>query len=136
MPLKNKRGDIPVTILVIGVVAICGLAIFSFIDSADKIQESFVGPGLIENILEIKEEMRFEEKDFSGFEWKAFTSDHEISFNDIKSNGNSIMSPFTLAKAKNQRGQIAINVDGDLIKGTYRDRTKDKLLVYVEYNLP
>jgi flagellar basal body-associated protein FliL len=35
----NKRGDVPVMILVIGVIAICGLAIFSFItfkQSSDK----------------------------------------------------------------------------------------------------
>ena len=31
--IKNKRGDIPVTILVIGVFAICGLAILSFMYS-------------------------------------------------------------------------------------------------------
>jgi len=35
--LKNKRADIPITILVIGVLAICGLAILSFIIS-DKVK--------------------------------------------------------------------------------------------------
>ena len=29
--IKNKKADIPVTILVIGVFAICSMAIFSFI---------------------------------------------------------------------------------------------------------
>jgi len=32
--MKNKRADIPITILVLGVVAICGLAILSFIVSS------------------------------------------------------------------------------------------------------
>lgn len=31
--MKNKRGDVPVIILVVGVVAICGFAILSFIIS-------------------------------------------------------------------------------------------------------
>jgi len=34
--MKNRRADIPIVILVIGVVAICGLAILSFIVS-DKV---------------------------------------------------------------------------------------------------
>jgi hypothetical protein len=31
--MKNKRADIPVTILVLGVIAVCGLAVLSFIVS-------------------------------------------------------------------------------------------------------
>ncbi|MAH03664.1 hypothetical protein CMI39_02660 [Candidatus Pacearchaeota archaeon] len=59
--IKNKRGDIPVTILVIGVFAICSMAIFSFVYSKGKVQEDFVGIGLIENINSIEEEIRFYE---------------------------------------------------------------------------
>jgi len=36
--MKNRRADIPITILVLGVVAICGLAILSFI-----VNESLIG---------------------------------------------------------------------------------------------
>ncbi len=35
--MKNKRADIPVMILVLGVIAICGLAILSFIISEKNI---------------------------------------------------------------------------------------------------
>tara|TARA_Y100000034_G_scaffold101437_1_gene125754 strand:- start:540 stop:875 length:336 start_codon:yes stop_codon:yes gene_type:complete len=59
--IKNKHGDIPVTILVIGVFAICIMAIFSFFYSTSNIKENFVGIGLIENINSIEEEIRFYE---------------------------------------------------------------------------
>jgi len=37
--IKNKKGDIPITILVIGILAICGLTVFSFYLSIGKAQE-------------------------------------------------------------------------------------------------
>lgn len=46
--IKNKKGDIPVTILVIGVFVVCTLAIFSFIHASLVINKSFVGVGLME----------------------------------------------------------------------------------------
>jgi len=45
----NKRGDLPVTLLVIGVFAVCTLAILSFFYSSMQIKESFVGIKIIEN---------------------------------------------------------------------------------------
>ena len=42
----NNRGDIPVMILVIGVVAICGLAIFSFISFKKLSDENSLEEGL------------------------------------------------------------------------------------------
>ena len=45
---KNKRGDLPVTILIIGVFGVCILAIFSFIYSSYKINKSFVGIEIME----------------------------------------------------------------------------------------
>jgi hypothetical protein len=45
---QNRRGDIPITILVIGVLMVCSLALFSFFSSTVKIRNSFVGIGLIE----------------------------------------------------------------------------------------
>lgn len=55
----NKKGDIPITILVIGVFAICGLAIFSFYISDSKIKEDFVNTELIEKINSFAEEIAF-----------------------------------------------------------------------------
>ena len=37
----KKRGDIPITILVLGVVAICLLAIMSFYTSSQKVKSNF-----------------------------------------------------------------------------------------------
>jgi hypothetical protein len=48
--IKNKKADIPITILTIMVVAICILAILSFIDSGKKYEPDYSGVGLIEEI--------------------------------------------------------------------------------------
>jgi hypothetical protein len=48
MNKKNKKGDLPVTVLVIGVFGVCILAIFSFIYSSYKIHKSFIGIEIIE----------------------------------------------------------------------------------------
>jgi uncharacterized ion transporter superfamily protein YfcC len=49
---KNRRANIPIVVLVIGVVAICGLAIFSFIISAGKFspEKSKIGVEIIGKI--------------------------------------------------------------------------------------
>ena len=47
---KNKRGDIPTTILVIGIIAVLGYAIFSFVHSTSHVRGSFVGIGLMEKL--------------------------------------------------------------------------------------
>jgi hypothetical protein len=46
----NKHGDIPVTILVLLVLAIYGFALYSFISSTSHIRNSFVGIGLTEKL--------------------------------------------------------------------------------------
>ena len=59
--IKNKRGDISTTILVIGVFLVCGIAIFSFVNSMIQTRNSFVGIGIVEKI-----NMQAEEKVFNG----------------------------------------------------------------------
>ncbi len=44
----NKRGDIPVTVLIIGVFGVCILAILSFVASSYRINKSFVGVEIME----------------------------------------------------------------------------------------
>lgn len=46
--IKIKKGDIPVTILVIGVFAVCTLALLSFVDSTYKTGENFEKINLVE----------------------------------------------------------------------------------------
>jgi hypothetical protein len=57
--MKNKRGDIPVMILVIGVFAVCTLALLSFYSSIGFIKHSFVGTGLIEQLNSEVEQSSF-----------------------------------------------------------------------------
>ncbi|MEN7982192.1 MAG: hypothetical protein ABFQ65_01980 [Nanoarchaeota archaeon] len=58
--MKNNKGDIPITILVIGVFAVCTLAVLSFISSTINLRNSFVGVDIIKNVnnqIEFKEFM-------------------------------------------------------------------------------
>ncbi len=48
--MKNKHGDIPIMILVIGVVALCGLVIASFFISDINIKAKPFGVGLVEEV--------------------------------------------------------------------------------------
>jgi len=48
--MKNKCGDIPIIILVIGVFAVCSLALLSFYYSDTKVRNSFVGIDKMEKI--------------------------------------------------------------------------------------
>ena len=117
MKIKNKRGDIPVVILVVGVVAICALAIFSFIDSSNKISKNFVGPGLIEDVLELKEEMRLYGEDSYG----KIAGPLNINFFGART-GDS--------------GWAEIIVDGESIVGEFFEKPdKKKRLVSVTYEI-
>jgi len=130
--MLNRRGDVPVTILVIGVVAICGLAIFSFIDSANDIQKSFVGPGLIEDIIAIKEEMRLEEKGFNDFSRRIGFSLPEY---DMELSGSQLM-PVDKIKKKLGRVEIVVDKSSNLITGKCFEKPgEDKILVYIEYRI-
>ena len=46
----NKKANIPITILVIGVFALCALAMFTFFVSDFKIGNTFVGLGIMESV--------------------------------------------------------------------------------------
>ena len=52
MKNKNNRGDIPITILVIGVFVVCTLAILSFFASSISMRSSYVGIDIIEDFNE------------------------------------------------------------------------------------
>lgn len=48
--IKNKRGDIAVTLLVVGIVAVCVAALVSFQISKTRVQSSFINPDVLSNI--------------------------------------------------------------------------------------
>ena len=57
--IKNKKGDIPVTILVLGVFLICVTALASFHFFKNKMERVFVGVDLIEKMNSRIEEYNF-----------------------------------------------------------------------------
>jgi len=48
--LENKKGDLPVTLLVIGIFALCGFALLTFFISDFKTTNSFVGLSVLQNV--------------------------------------------------------------------------------------
>jgi len=59
---KNKKGDIPVTILVLGVVMVCVLAILSFIFFGPNLTKGFAYVGGVEEVAFDMEQISFYEK--------------------------------------------------------------------------
>jgi hypothetical protein len=47
--MRNKKGDLPVTILIIGVFVVCTLALVSFFYSSYLLHKSFIGIDIIED---------------------------------------------------------------------------------------
>ena len=56
---RNKKGDIPVTILVIGVFAVCSLALLTFFISDFKTSNSFVGIDIMQKMNAQIDEYKF-----------------------------------------------------------------------------
>lgn len=47
---RNKKGDLPVTLLVLGIFALCGFALLTFFISDFKTNNSFVGISVLQKI--------------------------------------------------------------------------------------
>ena len=75
--LKNKRGDIPITILVIGILAICILAIFSFYLSNRNVKDDFSSISAIEKVLIAKEKISLYKESLE-FTWEEIEEIFEI----------------------------------------------------------
>jgi hypothetical protein len=57
--IKNKRGDIPIVILVLGVFFICMMVLGSFYIFQNRMNRTFVGTGVIENATAIGDKYHF-----------------------------------------------------------------------------
>ncbi|KKU75673.1 MAG: hypothetical protein UY01_C0006G0002 [Candidatus Nomurabacteria bacterium GW2011_GWB1_47_6] len=55
----NARGDVPITILVVGVFAICSLALFSFYLSGTSGDKIFLKVSIVEKTNSLADEIRF-----------------------------------------------------------------------------
>jgi len=64
--MRNKRGNIPITILTIGTIVACCIALFSFTFSSDKVRNSFLGIELIERLNSQIENKTFYSEDPAG----------------------------------------------------------------------
>ena len=62
----NRKGDIPVIILVIGVFVICGLALFSFYNANSNVRDSFVGIKLMDEMNSQIEQSLFDGQNPTG----------------------------------------------------------------------
>ena len=102
----NKRADISIVILVLGVVAICILTIFSFVGVNNERKNDFLGIGLIETMNSIEEELKF------------YKSPSKFKSGDYE---NNVF----------ERGNVIIEISGNILKGYYPD--KEKRMVFVEY---
>ncbi len=69
--VRNRKGDIPITILVMGVVAICALAIYSFYFSTRSVGNDF-------RVLDVLEEASILQEKFSFYEKNTVLSGEEI----------------------------------------------------------
>jgi len=128
--MKNRRGDIPVTVLVIGTFAVFILALFSFYIVERKMSDNFGGPGLIETVKSLNEELKFDKNNKFG--------QFEIEEEKVFKKGLLEIEQRYMVKAK-------INPQGSPeIFGRYISREgiiiiinlKDKTLVTVEYDTP
>lgn len=82
---KNKKGDIPTTLLVIGVIALCMLALFIFITSLNKTKGSFEDIGEIE-----KANMEVEERSLD--QYNEQINDSEFNFWKLKKEEKIVFS--------------------------------------------
>lgn len=99
--LKNKRGDIPITILVIGILAICTLAIFSFYFSNRGVKSGFSSISVIERVLVTKEKISFYNKnlEFTQDEIKElFNIQEDIQGKYITVEDGSLLVRYNLPK--------------------------------------
>ena len=113
----NKRADITVTILVMGVVGICILTILSFVGSNNDLENDFLGIGLIETMLSIEEELNFS----SGTEFSGNYENAElIEFRNVKitTDGKKVLKGNYSVAERNFPNIFATN---------------EKVLVWIEY---
>lgn len=110
--MKNNRGDIPITILVIGIVAVCSLAIFSFYISGDRFKGSFGSVQVIEKANSFSEEMQFYK-----------------NMNKVPSNEMEIFKKDWVMGSSLQN--ITFRIKDNFIEGTLK--AGDKRILFVKY---
>lgn len=57
--IEQKKGDLPVTILVIGIFAVCAFALLTFFMSDFKISNSFIGVSMTSQVSSVMDQYLF-----------------------------------------------------------------------------
>ncbi|MCX6749427.1 MAG: hypothetical protein NTW17_01630 [Candidatus Pacearchaeota archaeon] len=92
--MKNKKADIPVVILVLGVIAVCLLAIFSFISFNFKVGRAFAQVSVIEKLDSQISEYNFY-KDHQVPD-KKIAEALNVNENYLEQAGDGILASYTL----------------------------------------
>lgn len=112
--LKNKRGDVPITVLVIGVFSVCALALFTFFLYDYNVGNSFVGiKAMQEELAGIDEYMFYKNSGMS-------QADLDSIFNVVEIDGVRYIQ----VEKRASGGVLSISDDGE------------KLLFLVRYPVP
>lgn len=87
--MKNKHGEIPIVILVIGIFAVCSLALVTFFISDTNFKQSFVGLDLMEkaniqienqSFHEISSDNFYLEKKIDASKWYSWEKKEKVVF--------------------------------------------------------
>ncbi len=95
--IKNKKADISITILVIGIFIVCMLAMLSFVMSIVSVRDSFIGIDLIEKMNSQVEEYGTK-GNFGGLD--ISTNDQGVSVFYQEKKGNTGIIDKILGKKK------------------------------------
>lgn len=123
MKIKNNRGDLSVTLLVIGVFAICSLALFSFFYSDFKIKNSLKTTNLMEQTGAVEEDIKLYENLDLGMisNLDYFNQEQEVEKN-------------IFVKLSEEKGFYVIRAEYRIEKG-FLFWKKTQILSSVEYTL-
>lgn len=131
--VTSKRGDVPITILVMGIVAICILTVSSFLYVLNKERIDFAGVGLIETMMSVSDEVDFHKA-------TGFTTIYGDEFQREIYNG-VLQSDFVTITNKDVLTGTYLRKERNFIQGCNGENWKifeqcTKEIVKVTYNKP
>ena len=116
MKIQNKHGDVPITILVIGVFSLCTLALLSFYFASVKIGNAFAGVNMLEDINSLAEKIKFYE-----------INNLNLDFGETKNGG-------VVLNTEKMSGYYSVTGEYKISEGIMFWK-KDKNLIKIEYRL-
>ena len=127
LKIASKRGDVPISVLVLGTFAICALALISFYASSVFVENTFFGPDLVEQINSNTNEYNFyKSKNLNAQEIQEILLLEE----DFYIGGDlNLEGYFEINKTKTDFKFGGLSFDKD-------DWSEEKLLISVKYYLP